>query len=364
MIGSRLNLVGSWVSVLALGAGHSADAHHSFASQYDADRHGTLTGEILEVRFVNPHVRYLLAVERPDGSTEEWELQTHNVRTMIRMGWTDDTVRVGDRIEVSGALGRDGARRLSMDTVVMADGTHFAPRGGEFSTAYASTQINADPSKSYGAVPGTYPIDITGLWDNTYNFTLTVDDLQPKPTPFTAEGRALYESTENWQDPAKSCQDSGLPRAFGTPTNMEILDAGDHYLLTQSERVRRIWMDGRTEPPLGSQLSPMGFSVGRWEGELLIIETTHLQPGWLDGTGLPMSGPDTRIVETYTISEDRVSMERRMTIHDPYYTEPVVRIRGSARNDDLQFIVAPGCDPSGYYRDLAEQGHLEALWDD
>ena len=349
--------------VLAVGVAGPARAHHAFATEYDADLQDTLSGEIVEVRFVNPHVRYLLRADLEDGSTEEWELQTHNVRTMVRMGWMAETIQVGDRIEVSGSLGRNGVRKLSMDSVVLGDGTRFDPRGGEFATAYATTEVNADPSKSYGVVANEYPIDITGIWDNTYRFTLTVDDLEPKPTPFTAEGRAIYEAVENWQDPSKSCRSSGLPRLFGTPTIMEILDVGDYYLITQADHVRRIWMDGREVPPLGSQPSSMGFSRGRWEGDVFIIETTHLTPGWLDGSGLPMSGDGTRLVETYAISEDRLSMERKMTIHDPYYTEPLVRTRGSARNDDLQFILAPGCDPRGHYRDLRELGVLETLWE-
>lgn len=363
---SRSRRPGCCTSVLALAALSAAlpvSAHHSFAAEYDADQHGTLRGEIVDVQFVNPHVRYRIRAELDDGSIEEWELQTHNVRTMVRMGWTAETIEVGDRIEVSGALGRDRVRKLSMDSVVLADGTRFDPRGGEVADAYTTSEINADPNRSYGVVANAYPVDITGLWDNTYRFRLTVDDLEPKPTPFTPEGRAAFEANANWRDPSKSCRSGGLPRLFGSPTNMEILDVGDYYLITQANRPRRIWMDGRTAPPAGSALSPMGFSTGRWEGEVLVIETTHLEPGWLDGSGLPMSGEGTRVVETYTIGADRLSMERRMTIHDPYYTEPLVRMRGSARNDDLQWVLDPGCDPRGYYRDLQQQGLMEALWE-
>ena len=362
----RGRFAGAWTAALGLAAclaGSAAHAHHAFAAEYDADQQGTLIGEVIEVRFINPHVRYLIRAEMDDGAGEEWELQTHNVRTMVRMGWTAETIQVGDRIEVSGALGRNGVRKLSMDSVVLADGTRFDPRGGEVADAYTTIEINADPDKSYGVVANSYPVDITGLWDNTYRFRLTVDDLKPKPTPFTPEGRAVHEANENWLDPSKSCRSGGLPRLFGSPTNMEILDVGDYYLITQANRPRRIWMDGRGAPPPGSSASPMGFSTGRWEGEVFVIETTHLEPGWLDGSGLPMSGEGTRIVETLTISEDRLSMERKMTIHDPYYTEPLVRIRGSARNDDLQFVLDPGCDARGYYRDLQQQGLLEALWE-
>ena len=62
-----------------------AYAHHSFAFEFDANQQGSLIGEITEGRFVNPHVVYRM---RPDGTEEDWQLQTHNVGVMLRLGWT------------------------------------------------------------------------------------------------------------------------------------------------------------------------------------------------------------------------------------------------------------------------------------
>ncbi len=102
----------------------------------------------------------------------------------------------------------------------------------------------------------------------------------------------------------------GLPRIFGAPYNMDIVDAGSHYLMVYLEHntPRRVWMDGRVAPA-DTPATPMGFSVGRWDGEALLVETTHLSPGWLDGSGLPMSGDGTRIVERYewTLTASRSS---------------------------------------------------------
>ena len=340
----------------------TSHAHHGFAFEFDVEQQGSLTGEITQVRFMNPHVVYMLDADTADGSSEEWLLMTHNVGVMRRLGWDPTTIEVGDRIEVSGSLGRGGTKKLSVDSVVLADGSRSTPRGGEYSDAYTTNEINADADRFYGVNANDYPIDITGTWANNYKFQLTIDDLEPKPTPFTESGRALFEATENWQDPSKSCRSGGLPRWFGAPMNVEILDAGSHYLMASSMGVRRIWMDGR-EAPDEILPSPRGFSVGRWEGNVLIAETTHLLPGWLDGSGLPMSGEGTRLVETYTVSEDRLSIDRVMTIYDPYYTEPLVRTRGSARQDGLDMSEGgSGCDPTSYLRDLWQQGRFESLW--
>ena len=338
-------------------------AHHGFAFEFDPERQGTVSGVVTDVRFMNPHVVYMIDVETADGATEEWLLRTHNVGVMRRLGWDLQTVEVGDRIEASGSLGRGGAKKLSLDTVILADGSRRTPRGGEYSDAYTTDEVNADQETFYGVSVNTYSIDISGAWNNRYHFRLTVDDLEPKPTPFTAAGRAVFEAAENWNDPAKSCKAGGLPRWFGMPMTLEILDAGSHYVMVNSSAMRRVWMNER-EAPEHLLPSPMGFSRGRWEDNVLVVETTHLLPGWLDGSGLPMSGEGTRLVETYTVSEDRLTMERELTIHDPYYTVPLVRTRGSAREDGLELTEGgSGCDPTSYLRDLWQQDRIETLWE-
>ena len=163
---------------------------------------------------------------------------------------------------------------------------------------------------------------------------MTVDDLEPKPTPFTAEGRVRVRATDHYQDPALRCLALGLPRLFGAPYNMEIVDAGTHYMSCTSSTTRRGasgWTAASRRPIRPSSL---GYSVGRWEGDALVIETTHLLPGWLDGSGLPMKGEGTRIVERYELRRDG-SRRRTMTIYDPYYSQPLVRQRGSARDDSV-----------------------------
>jgi hypothetical protein len=90
-----------------------------------------------------------------------------------------------------------------------------------------------------------------------------------------------------------------------------------------------------------------------------VIETTHLAPGWLDGSGLPMKGEGTRVVERYDFSADKLSMERTITIYDPYYTQPLVRKRGSARDDAVDIAEQSACDPDSYYRDLRDLGRLD-----
>jgi len=337
-------------------------SHHSVAAEFDTSNQGELAGEITRVWFTNPHIRYRLTISNDDGTTEDWELQGGNVTNLRRQGWLESSIGVGDQVTVAGDFGWDGARKLRIRELVTSDGVRVPPPP---TTAARSTDRNAinastETEYGYGRATNAYPIDITGPWRNNYRWSVTVNDLEPKPTPFTDEGRSLFEATEAWHDPSLRCFAPGLPRIFGAPYHADVVDAGDHYLMVYIEHntPRRIWMDGRSAPA-ETPPTPMGFSVGRWEDNVLVVETTHLSPVWLDGSGLPMSGQGTRIVERYVPSEDGLTIDRTMTIYDSYYTEPLVRQRYAAREDDIDLTEQAPCDPDSYYRDLAASGRLD-----
>ena len=95
--------------------------------------------------------------------------------------------------------------------------------------------------------------------------------------PMTPQAKAIYEGRKFGDDHVLRCLPPGLPRIFGSPYPMQIVDAGTHYLMVfmQDNTPRRVWMDGRS-PPAEQPLTSMGFSTGKWEGGTLVIETTML----------------------------------------------------------------------------------------
>lgn len=336
-------------------------AHHSFPAEFDKSRPGELKGTIVGVWYKNPHARYRMEITADDGTVEEWDIQTTSVTSLRRAGWGPDTLTLGETVRVWGDLGHGDSRKLFMRGMEKADGSEHLPMG-PVRTRSERNRVDASADKEYGyaQVNADHPFDISGSWHNGYKFQLTVDDLEPKPTPFTAEGKRVFEATESWHDDVLRCMPLGLPRTFGSPYAMEIVDAGSHCLVVheQNNMPRWIWMDGRLLPQ-DLPASSMGFSVGHWEEDVLVVETTNLTAGALDGSLLPMSGEGTRIVERWAFSEDRLTTDRTMTIYDPYYSKPLVRQRGSARRDSLQVFEPAPCDPDGYFRDLLEAGRLE-----
>ncbi len=336
-------------------------AHHSFPAEFDKSQPGEVSGRIVEVWYKNPHARYRLEVEADDGSMEEWDIQTTSLISLRRVGWTKDTLQVGEMVRIWGDLGHNNTRKLFMRGLEKSDGTELLPGGANRDANDASKEkTTQNNTYTYAQVNPHHPFDISGPWNNAYKFRLTVDDLEPKPTPFTPEGQRVFAATQSWQDDVLRCMPLGLPRIFGSPYAMEIIDAGSHYVIlhVQNNTPRRIWMDGR-KPASDLPPTSMGFSVGHWEDDVLVVETTHLSPGTLDGSLLPMSGAHTRLVEHWKFDADRLSVDRTMTIYDSYYSKPLVRQRGSIRSDSVEIIEPAPCDPDGHYRDLLESNRLE-----
>jgi thiamine monophosphate kinase len=103
--------------VLALAAAGAAGAHHAITLNYDPDSSGTIEGVVDEVFWANPHVHYYLTVTDAEGATRLWDMETGNLNVMRSRGLTRDSIKVGDRLTVTGTLGRDGAAAILANTV-------------------------------------------------------------------------------------------------------------------------------------------------------------------------------------------------------------------------------------------------------
>jgi Family of unknown function (DUF6152) len=336
----------------------TAAAHHAFVTEFDPDTDAEVKGIVTKVWWANPHIRYDVDMTMADGRVEQWSLHPPgNLPTYRAENWTPETIQAGDYVEASGNLGREGAKKLYATCINLESGRQL----GRCVSPGTVTEITADPDEKYTYDANAYAVDISGFWTNRYKFRTTVDDFDPKPMPMTAAGREIYTNRRYGDDHVLRCLPAGLPRIFGSPYSMEILDAGTHYtmIFLQDNTPRWVYMDGRG--PLPDQpLTSMGFSVGHWEDRTLVIETTDLLPGWLDGSGYPMTGGDgTRIVERWGVAEDGLTMDRTMTIYDDYYTQPLVRTRGSQRGPATELLESPACDATTFYYELLERGELE-----
>ena len=95
-----------------------------------------------------------------------------------------------------------------------------------------------------------------------------------------------------------------------------------NYISTY-EQTRTIWMDGRPHPSPFAPHTFMGFSTGKWDGNVLTVTTTHLKQGWLRRNGVPESD-QTTLYERF-IRHDK-TLTHVVIINDPVYlAEPMIR---------------------------------------
>ena len=104
---------------VSLIASATAYGHHSFSAEFDAEKYISVTGTVAEVRYRNPHVQYFLDVDS-DGQVTQWIVAGQNMLVMRRSGVSADTVRVGDQITISGYAGRNGSRKVYLDSMETA----------------------------------------------------------------------------------------------------------------------------------------------------------------------------------------------------------------------------------------------------
>lgn len=170
--------------------------------------------------------------------------------------------------------------------------------------------------------------DFVGLQIDPQDFTKNVLnvfwDLKPGEEPLRPEGLAAFQSHQGTpsQYPHTQCLPNSIPGDMLVLTFKVLQMSQEIVILTEiGSPPRQIYIDGRPLPkePLPSW---MGYSVGRWEGDTLVVETNGFNDrAWLDGFGHPRSD-QMQITERYR-RRDFGHMDVEFTFNDPkYYTRP------------------------------------------
>jgi Family of unknown function (DUF6152) len=99
-----------------------ANAHHSFAAEFDASKPITLKGTVTQIDWTNPHVWFYITVKDENGRAVRWACEMGAPHQLQQRGWMRDTMKIGDVVTVEGSLARDGSKRANARTVTTADG--------------------------------------------------------------------------------------------------------------------------------------------------------------------------------------------------------------------------------------------------
>ena len=192
--------------------------------------------------------------------------------------------------------------------------------------------VMGDPLRRDLGVPDSSP-NISGTWSpNT--FFRVISPVDGSATPFLPWAREFFLNRnaaeargEPLFDPNANCLPSGVPRVIPTPYPLDIVQTPDaiYIGIEVMHSFRIIHMDGR---PMPADFKPtyLRYSAGRWEGDVLVVETNNLVEQ-LDQRTTPHS-EEARIVERYRLdgvdAQGRRLLAAEVTMIDPkFYTEPL-----------------------------------------
>ena len=192
------------------------------------------------------------------------------------------------------------------------------------------------------ARPAAAQVDLTGMWAPIFH----EDQVERIPGPDVGDyaglpiNDAMRMRADSWDAslltlPEHQCKPHPSTYGFRGVGNLRITTNVDdktqsivklHTHIQWQEQRRDIWLDGRPHPPDYAAHTWQGFSTGQWEGNVLVVKTTHLKAGWVRRNGLLIS-------DHATMTERFIRHGNYLThiymIEDPsYLTEPLVKTNG------------------------------------
>lgn len=102
-----------------------AQAHHS-AGAFDMAHPVVGTGTVKSFRWGNPHTWLYLSIPNGNGGSDDWEIEGPGVMMLARHGWTETTIKPGDKVHVLMAPRKDGGHggtymRITLDNGQVLD---------------------------------------------------------------------------------------------------------------------------------------------------------------------------------------------------------------------------------------------------
>jgi hypothetical protein len=210
-----------------------------------------------------------------------------------------------------------GAPNLEASAPKLADG-----KTPDLSGIWAAEKVPCDEAK---APLGCIDV-VLGTPPGFVNIATGVRGTDPNdPTPFQPWAQALVRQRMadfSKDDPRARCLPESGPRMWASLQMQKIIHNPDSLTILQEfmGQYRQIFLDGRTLPT-DPEPSFKGYSVGKWEGDTLVVETIGYKENWLDFQGRPLTEQARTIERIRRVNYGTLEVE--MTIDDPKaYTKP------------------------------------------
>lgn len=280
----------------------SSQAHHSHAN-LDQSKKLLHKGTVVKYGWTMPHVYMKVRAPNTKGEIVEYSIEMLHPPAMKERGWDRTTFKPGDMITWEGPPDKNANRYYS--------GLIWAEKADGSRLTLELDETAVEPST-----------DFTGLWSR--HLDVPKRYRPPADWPYTELGARLVANFKDSDNPQINCIDPGPPKANLLPYPMKISRPDADTLVIDYEgrdMPRIIHLDQHKS---ATESSALGYSVGRFEGNELVIETTRfVDDKWGIYTGVD-SSRQKHLIERLSLTEGGLAMNFTMIVTDPVYlTEPV-----------------------------------------
>jgi hypothetical protein len=295
-----------------------ASAHHS-VSMFDTTQEILIEGKVARLDWVNPHMYLVVETTGPDGKPALVEGEGLGITQALVDGLDRDALKPGTPVVMRANPNRGGwGKQVRIQDVTTQDGEihpfYAANRRTRVLTPAESLEGHWAPaSAALGAAFGA---------GRAAQATLVADGLcSTEPTP-----------------------------VLSILNELRTIEVGEKEVVLKfdntGDRVDRV-VHMVAAHPANVQPSLHGHSIGRWEGETLVIDTIGFEP---NGSGVALNvpgGTGKHTVERLTLTEDRLRLRYEVTVEDPtYLAAPGTLTQQWDHRPDLEFSQNTGaCDP-------------------
>ena len=336
---SRIAYATSLLIVATLSLALPLRAHHGppVAPLYNTESLLELDGEIVEVFWRNPHVRFRIRV----SEGEVWELETEPIGMLARRGIGPELLKIGDRVRVAGRVSNRRPREMALFNLLLPNGEEFTGTAGNRELRFSEQRVDIAREEIEVAVVSDAERLATGIFRvwargvREFGGAAEPDNDESVLTETARDARADFDPLTD--EPVLECVPDGMPRAMLHPTPIEFVDEGERIIMRIHEHdlVRTIHM-APTSNPREQPATSLGYSIGDWDGGTLVVTTTRVHWPFSDEVGTPQTDA-VELVERFTVTEDQTRLDYELTA-----TDPAVLLRPSVRTAHWNWV--PGVE--------------------
>jgi hypothetical protein len=240
-------------------------AHHSMAI-YDTGQQVSIEGTVTRVAWRNPHVYIYMNETLETGEVINWEVEGFGPSAFRRLGWSQETLQIGDQLVVAGNPTRNISRRGLYPQTMHRDGDKLFDGMEFFSLALSAGDASGQETNS-----------LNGNWVTQLELDLILQFAEGKEfANLTPAGElAVAQFDEDTMNASANCAKTASPFIMIVPDIKKIELQDDIVRITgdYDGAEREIFMGVQNHD--GAAISSQGHSIGRWEDNTLIIDTAN-----------------------------------------------------------------------------------------